>query len=123
MKTIETDKAPAAIGPYSQAVEKNGVVEVAGQIGLTPDGELVSGVEAQTKQALENVENILHAANASWYDVVKVRVYLANMEDYDTVNRIYDDALWEHKPARVVVQVSKLPKNALIEVDATAITD
>lgn len=123
MKEIATDDAPAAIGPYVQAREQNGVVECSGQIGLTPDGDIVDGVEAQTEQALQNLEAVLAAADCTWRDVTKVRIYLVDIDDYGAVNEVYADHVGEHAPARVAVAVDALPAGALIEIEATAVKD
>ena len=122
MKAIETSHAPGAIGPYSQAIEAGGFVFVSGQIPLIPaTGELVEGsVEVQTARVLENLKAILEAAGASLEDVVKTTVYITNMDDFAKVNGIYGQYFQENPPARVCVEVSKLPKGALVEIDVIA---
>ncbi len=123
MKEITTEDAPAAIGPYVQAREHNGTVECSGQIGLTADGDLVDGITEQTRQALENLEAVLAAADCGWRHVLKTRIYLVDMQDYETVNEVYADHVGEHAPARVAVEVSALPAGALIEIEATAMKE
>ena len=121
-KVISTANAPQAIGPYSQAIEAGGFVFVSGQIPLIPaTGELVDGsVEVQTARVLENLKAILEAAGSSMEDVVKTTVYITNMDDFAKVNGIYGQYFQENPPARVCVEVSKLPKGALVEIDAIA---
>ena len=121
-KVISTAEAPQAIGPYSQAIEAGGFVFVSGQIPLIPaTGELVDGsVEVQTARVLENLKAILEAAGASLEDVVKTTVYITNMDDFAKVNGIYGQYFQENPPARVCVEVSKLPKGALVEIDVIA---
>ncbi|MDZ7315228.1 MAG: RidA family protein [candidate division KSB1 bacterium] len=123
MKRIETAEAPAAIGPYSQAVAAAGtIIFVSGQLGLDPKtGELVAGIEAQTKQALRNLGEILAAAGASRQNVVKTTVFLQNMDDFAAMNAVYAEWFGEARPARSTVQVARLPKGALIEIEATAV--
>ncbi len=123
MRYIETGDAPDAVGPYSQGTVRGDTVAVAGQIGLTPGGELRDGVAAQARQALENVAAILAAAGADWGDVMKVRLYLTDIDDYDTVNDVYEDVVPAPYPARVVVGVADLPASAAVEVEATAVRD
>ncbi len=121
-KVISTAEAPQAIGPYSQAVEAGGFVFVSGQIPLIPaTGELVEGsVEVQTARVLENLKAILTAAGSSMEAVVKTTVYITNMDDFAKVNGIYGQYFQENPPARVCVEVSKLPKGALVEIDVIA---
>ena len=121
-KVISTAEAPQAIGPYSQAVEAGGFVFVSGQIPLIPaTGELVEGsVEVQTARVLENLKAILTAAGSSMEAVVKTTVYITNMDDFAKVNGIYGQYFLENPPARVCVEVSKLPKGALVEIDVIA---
>ena len=121
-KVISTAEAPQAIGPYSQAIEAGGVVFVSGQIPLIPaTGELVEGsVEVQTARVLENLKVILEAAGSSLESVVKTTVYITNMDDFAKVNGIYGQYFQENPPARVCVEVSKLPKGALVEIDVIA---
>ena len=120
-KTIVTNCAPAAIGPYSQAVELNGTVYVSGQLPVNPvTGEMPQGIEAQTRRALENIGAILEAAGLTYNDVVKTTVLLANMSDFGAMNGVYAEFFTQDKPARVCFQAAALPKNALVEIDAVA---
>lgn len=124
MKYVQTNNAPSAIGPYSQAVVANGMVYTSGQIALMPDGsdELLSkGVETQAVQVLKNLEAVLTEAGSSLDNVVKTTIFLANMDDFVTVNEIYAAGFGSHKPARSTVAVKTLPKNALVEIDAVAL--
>ncbi len=121
-KRIQTDNAPAAIGPYSQAIVSGGLVYTAGQIGLDPaSGEFVEGgVEEQAHRVLTNLKAVLEAAGSSMKDVVKTTMYLADMGDFAAVNGIYGSYFEEPYPARSAVQAAKLPKGALVEIDAIA---
>ncbi|MGD8698869.1 MAG: RidA family protein [Gemmatimonadales bacterium] len=121
-KRVHTDGAPAAIGPYSQAVIAGGFVFTAGQIGLEPEtGEMVEGgVEAQAVRALENLKAVLEAAGVSLNDVVKTTLFLADMGDFATVNEIYARYFEQPFPARSAIQVGGLPKGGLIEIEAIA---
>ena len=124
MKFVQTDKAPSAIGPYSQAVIANGMVYTSGQIALMPDGSdtvLSQGVVEQTKLVMKNLEAVLLEAGSSLDDVVKTTIFLASMDDFGIVNGIYEEAFGSHKPARATVAVKTLPKNALVEIDAVAL--
>ncbi|HVA58653.1 MAG: RidA family protein [Gemmatimonadaceae bacterium] len=118
--TLHTDKAPAAIGPYSQGVTHNGFLFTAGQIAIDPaTGQVVAGdVVAQTERVLANLQAILTAAGATWNDVVKTTVFLHDMSDFPLVNDAYARALGEARPARSTVQVSALPRNVLVEIEA-----
>ncbi|MBX6396408.1 MAG: RidA family protein [Alicyclobacillaceae bacterium] len=119
---ISTPKAPAAIGPYSQAVRVGSLLFTSGQIPLTPEGELVQGdIRAQTKQVFANLKAILEAAGASFADVVKVTVFLADMNDFAAVNEVYEEVMGPHKPARSTVQVARLPKDAGVEIECIAV--
>ena len=121
MKKISTDKAPAAIGPYSQAMVINNMVFTSGQIPVDPaTGDIPEGIEAQTNQALTNVKNLLEAAGTSIDNVVKTTVFIQNMSDFSVVNEIYQGYFSEPYPARSCVEVAKLPKGVLIEVEAIA---
>lgn len=117
-----TDRAPAAIGPYSQAVSQDGWVFTAGQVGLDPaTGELVpGGIEAETRQALQNLGHVLEAAGCTVAQVLKTTIYLADMADFSTVNQLYGGFLGDHRPARSTVQVAALPKGARVEIDLIA---
>jgi 2-iminobutanoate/2-iminopropanoate deaminase len=121
MKFVQTNKAPSAIGPYSQAVVANGMVYTSGQIALTPDGVMLeNNVVIQTKQVLNNLKEVLQEANSSLDKVVKTTIFIASMDDFATINEIYEEAFGTHKPARATVAVKTLPKNALVEIDAIA---
>ncbi len=121
MKSIQTDQAPAAIGPYSQAVSQAGLVFVSGQLGLDPaSGALAEGIEAQTRRALQNLAAILAAAGLAPKHVLKATVYVANMDDFALVNKLYAETFAPPFPAREVVQAARLPKNALVEISAIA---
>ena len=121
MNVIQTDQAPAAIGPYSQAVSKNGLLFVSGQLGLDPaTGALVEGVEAQTRRALQNLVAILAAAGLGPQNVLKATIYVANMDDFALVNKLYAETFAPPYPAREVVQAARLPKNGLVEISAIA---
>jgi 2-iminobutanoate/2-iminopropanoate deaminase len=122
MKFVQTNKAPSAIGPYSQAVVANGMVFTSGQIALTPEGVMLDGdVVVQTKQVLKNLQAVLEEAGSSMGGVIKTTIFLASMDDFVTVNEIYATAFGSHKPARSTVAVKTLPKNALVEIDAIAL--
>lgn len=121
IKTVHTKKAPEAIGPYSQAIVANGLVFCSGQIGLDPKtGQLVEGIEKQTRRVMDNLSAVLRAAGADLPHVVKTTIYLKNVADFPTVNSIYGEYFTSHKPARATVEVSNLPKGALIEIEAIA---
>jgi 2-iminobutanoate/2-iminopropanoate deaminase len=121
MNPIQTDAAPAAIGPYSQAVAHGGLLFVSGQLGLDPaTGALAADIEAQTRRALQNLAAILAAAGASPSQVLKTTVYVANMDDFALVNRLYAEVFTPPFPAREVVQAARLPKDGLVEISAIA---
>ena len=118
---IHTDHAPAAVGPYSQAVLTGGLLLTSGQLGLNPDtGILPEGVEAQAAQALQNIGAILAESGYERTDVVKTTIFIRNMGDFAAVNRIYAGFFGDHKPARSCVEVSALPKGGLVEIEAIA---
>lgn len=122
MQTISTSKAPAAIGPYSQAIENNGLIFTSGQIALTKEGEFLDeSIEIQTRQVLENLREVLKAANSDFSKVVKTTIFLVEMDDFAKVNEIYSEFFGEAKPARSTVAVAKLPKNAKIEIEVIAL--
>ena len=123
VRTLHTDKAPAAIGPYSQGVIANGLLYTAGQIPLDPDtGELIAGdVVAQTRQVLANLEAIIQTAGATWQDVVKTTVFLQDMADFPRINEVYAEVFGSARPARSTVQVSALPRGVAIEIDAVVV--
>ena len=119
MNVIQTDQAPAAIGPYSQAVAHNGFLFVSGQLGLDPvSGEMAGGIEAQTRQALNNLLAVLRAAGRTPHDVVKATLYVADMADFALVNKLYAEVFAPPYPAREVVLAAGLPKNGLVEISA-----
>ena len=121
---VATDKAPAAIGPYSQGIIADGkVLFTAGQIALDPDtGEMApADIGLQTRQVLKNLSAVLVGGASSLQQVVKVTIYLLDMSDYDLVNEIYTEYFGESSPARALVQVSRLPKDALIEMECVAL--
>ncbi len=119
-KLISTDKAPAAIGPYSQAIQFSGLLFVSGQIAIDPKtGEFVEGgIEAQTEQVLENLKAIIEEAGMTLKNVLKCSCFLKNMEDFVTFNSVYDRYFGEIPPARETIEVARLPKDAMVEVSA-----
>ena len=120
-KIINSNNAPTAIGPYSQAVEANGVVFVSGQLGLNPvTGELAIGLEEQAKTALNNINSILNEAGLDMKDIVKTTVFIKDMADFAVVNNIYAGFFASDFPARACVEVSALPKGALVEIECVA---
>ena len=120
-KIIATNNAPAAIGPYSQAVELNGTLFISGQIPVNPaTGEMPQGIEAQTRQVLKNIGAILEADGLTYNDVVKTTVMIASMADFAAMNAVYAEFFTQDKPARVCFQAAALPKNALVEIEALA---
>ncbi len=122
LATIHTDKAPQAIGPYSQAVKCNGFVFVSGQIPINPStGELLEGSTGdKTKLVMENIGRILEEAGTSFDKVVKTTIYLTDLNEFNEVNKIYGEFFSSHKPARATVQVARLPKDVSVEIDAIA---
>jgi 2-iminobutanoate/2-iminopropanoate deaminase len=122
LRAVHTDRAPAAIGPYSQAVAANGFLFTAGQIPLDPaTGQVIAGdVTAQTERVLTNLAAVLEAAGASWSAVVKTTVFLHDMSDFPAVNQAYARVLGTARPARSTVQVAALPRGVLVEIDAIA---
>jgi len=122
-KAVKTDHAPGAIGPYSQGIVANGFLYTAGQIPLTPAGQLVQGdIQAQARQCMENVRGILRAAGAGMEDLVKVTVFVTNLGDFQAINEVYAEYFkGKTPPARSFVQVSALPRGASIEVEGIAV--
>ena len=120
---ISTDKAPAAIGPYSQAIEVNGMIYTSGMIPIDPStGELVTGsVEAQAEQAISKLEALLAASGSSIEKAVKTVVFISNMDDFGKINEVYAKHFKEPYPARSCVQVARLPKDVAIEIEAVAV--
>ncbi|MBA3465895.1 MAG: RidA family protein [Gemmatimonadaceae bacterium] len=123
IRQISTDNAPAAIGPYSQGIIANGFLFTAGQIALDPKaGQIVAGgIVEQTERVMENLQEVLKAAGASWGDVVKTTAYLHDLSNFPVVNEIYGKWLGSARPARSTVQVPGLPRGALVEIDAVAV--
>lgn len=122
MTIVQTPNAPAAIGPYSQAMIANGMVFTSGQIALKPSGEMVEGdVSAQCAQVLSNLRAVLEAAGSSFDKVIKTTIFLDNMDDFAAVNTLYAQAFGDHKPARSTVAAKTLPRNALVEIEAIAL--
>lgn len=123
MHRVHTPDAPAAIGPYSQAVVANGMVFCSGQIPMDPQtGQLVTGdVGAQTRLVLSNLSAVLAAAGSSLGQVVKCTVFLKSMDDFAAMNAVYEDAFGTARPARAAVEVSRLPKDVDVEIDAIAL--
>lgn len=122
-KIIHTEKAPAALGPYSQAVEVNGTLFVSGQIPFVPETmALISeDIQDQTKQSLENVKAILEAAGYTFKNVIKATVFIKNMEDFALMNEVYNEYLGNIRPARACVEVARLPKDVKVEIEVIAV--
>lgn len=122
MKIIQTKKAPAAVGAYSQGIVTNGFVYSSGQLPLVPEtGELISDdVKKATKQSLENVKAIIEEGGSSVEKIVKVNIFLDDVNDFAAVNEVYAEFFGDHKPARSCVEVGKLPKGGLLEIEAIA---
>ena len=120
-RIIQTPKAPAAIGPYSQAIAAGEFLYTSGQLGIEPEtGTLPGDISGQTKQSLQNIQAILKEAGLQKKDVVKTVIYLKDLSDFAIVNEIYADFFGDHKPARSCVEVSRLPKDGLVEIEAIA---
>lgn len=121
-ETVRTDKAPAAIGPYSQAIRSGGVLFCSGQIPLDPaTGKMVEGgIESQTERVLCNLAAVLEAGGSSLASVAKTTVYLVDLSDFPAMNKVYGTFFPENPPARATIQVAKLPAGALVEIDAIA---
>lgn len=121
-KVISTDKAPAAIGPYSQAIEVNGMVYTSGVIPVDPaTGIVPEGVEAQARQALTNLKNLLEAAGTSMENMVKTTVFIKEMKDFGAINEIYAGYFNGAYPSRSCVEVARLPKDVLLEIEGIAL--
>lgn len=121
-KVICTDKAPAAIGPYSQAIEVNGMVYTSGIIPVVPEtGEIPEGSVAQAKQALTNLSNLLAAAGTSMDQVIKTTVFIKEMDDFGAINEVYQTFFTSDYPARSCVEVARLPKDVMLEIEAVAL--
>ena len=120
-RIIHTEKAPAAIGPYSQAIAAGEFLYTSGQLGINPEtGSLPGDIAGQTKQSLKNIHAILEEAGLQKSDVVKTVIYLKDLSDFAVVNEIYAEFFGDHKPARSCVEVSRLPKDGLVEIEAVA---
>lgn len=120
-EVIMTTNAPKAVGPYSQAVSLNGTLYVSGQLPINPEnGLMADGIEAQTRQSLDNIGAILNAADLDYSDVVKTTVLLADIKDFAAMNAVYAEYFPQPSPARVCFQVAALPMGALVEIDAIA---
>ena len=118
---VSTKAAPAAIGPYSQAIEVNGVIYTSGMIPVIPEtGEVVEGIEAQARQALSNVRALLESQGSGMEQIIKTTVFIKNMDDFAKVNEVYASFFKSDFPARSCVEVARLPKDVLIEVEAIA---
>lgn len=121
-KIVTTDKAPKAIGPYSQAILVENLVYTSGQLGMDPAAmELVEGIEAQTRQVLTNLQHVLESADSGLRFVIKTTVFLQDMGDFAKMNVIYAEFFPENPPARSTVQVAGLPKGALVEIECVAL--
>ena len=121
---IRTDKSPKAIGPYSQAVKTANLLFISGQLPLSPiSGEIPPGIKAQTGQALENLKAILLAAGVSLEAVVKTTVFLKNLDDFQAMNEVYQTHFDSDPPARSTVQVARIPRDALIEIEAVSVLE
>lgn len=123
VRIVHTEKAPAAIGPYSQGIVAGNLLFTAGQIALDPaTGQIVPGdVSVQTERVVRNLTAVLESAGATWSDVVKTTVYLQDMADFPRVNEVYGRLIGDARPARSTVQVSGLPRGVLVEIDAVAV--
>ena len=123
MTPIASEQAPAAIGPYSQAIAHGGLVWCSGQVALDPAGGGMIGEDAatQARQCLRNLAAVLAAAGSSLQHAIKVQIFLADMEDFGAVNAVYAEAMGDHRPARACVEVARLPKDALVEIDCVAV--
>lgn len=121
-KVVKTDKAPGAIGPYSQGINIGNMIFFSGQIPLDPEtGVMPEDIEAQTRRALDNVKGLLESQGLTFKNVVKTTVFLDNIDDFTTMNGIYAEYFEEPYPARSAVEVAKLPKGALVEVEVIAV--
>jgi 2-iminobutanoate/2-iminopropanoate deaminase len=120
MKYVQTNEAPAAVGPYSQAIVSNGMIFCSGQIGLDATGMLAQGIEAQVQQIMTNIKAVLHAEGSDLGHVVKTTIYLTDIAQFAVVNDLYARYFSVHQPARSTVGVAALPKGALIEIEVVA---
>ncbi len=124
IQTITTDKAPNVVGPYSQALLANGLIFCSGQVAIDPQSNKFIGgdIEQQTKQALNNLSAVLQSVGSSLDKALKTTVFLKDLGDFETMNRIYGEYFPNHKPARSTIQVARLPKDALIEIEMIALS-
>ena len=123
-KVISTEKAPGAIGPYSQGIEISNLVYTSGQIPVNAaTGEVPEGIEAQTRQSLENVKAVLEAGGSSMKNAVKLLIFIKDMNDFIKINEVYGQFFTENYPARSCVEVARLPKDVLIEIEAIGIVE
>lgn len=121
-QSINVNGAPAAVGPYSHAVKANGFIYVSGQLGLDPvSGTLPEGIEAQTRQSLENLKTIVEGCGSDLKHIVKTGIFLADINDFGKVNEIYAEYFTDEKPARSCVEVANLPKGGLVEIEVIAV--
>ncbi|MDR3347548.1 MAG: Rid family detoxifying hydrolase [Helicobacteraceae bacterium] len=121
MQIVTTKNAPAAIGPYSQAVAHNGLLYASGQIALLPNGEFAQGgAAAQAKQVFANLKNVLEAGGSGTDKVLKTTLFLTDINDFEPINALYAEFFGDHKPARSTIVVKQLPKNALVELECIA---
>jgi len=122
LQILHTDAAPAAIGPYSQAVKVGNLLFSSGQIPLTPAGQMVTGdAQVQARQVFANLQAILEAAGTVPSRVVKATVFVADLADFDVINKVYAEFFGDHRPARTTVQVAKLPRDAKVEIEVVAL--
>ena len=123
LNLIQTEKAPAAVGPYSQGVRVDELVFTSGQLSFVPEtGELIiDDIQKATRQALENLKAVLEEGGASLETVIKVTVFVKNMENFSLINEVYSEYFVNHKPARSLVEVARLPKDGVIEIEAIAL--
>lgn len=123
LELLKTDKAPAAVGPYSQGVKAGNMIFTSGQLAIDPEtGKLLTGdIKAQARMSLENVKAVLESAGATMEDVVKVTVFVADIKQFSDINEVYGEYFSEHKPARCLVEVAKLPLGGEIEIEAIAV--
>jgi 2-iminobutanoate/2-iminopropanoate deaminase len=122
MKVVQTNQAPAAIGPYSQGIIVNNLFYSSGQIPLTAEGVMIEGgIKEQTHQVFKNLEAVLTAAGASFETVVKATVFIKSMDDFAAINEVYGEYFSTNKPARSCVEVARLPKDALVEIEVIAL--
>lgn len=120
-KQIQTDHAPAAIGPYSQAIDLGDMIFTSGQIPVAPDGSISGDTAEQTRQCMENLKAVLEAAGSSMDQVIKTTVFIADMEQFGVINEVYARFFAQPYPARSCVQAARLPKNVAVEIEAIAL--